>query len=134
MAAAPPAWFTHDVQKKARWLPDPLKKLGIDGAYRQRWNAFPDDVKAILGAFAIPEWMIALVPVDAAKEAEILKQFRSMANLAGAPPVGPVGERAEQFLIFGGAAQLPTPGDNQTGSASAPKAAPRRCRNTSWRR
>jgi len=65
----------------------------------------------------IPSWMVALVPMDADRQDEILKQFRFMTSLAGPPPANQFAERAEQLSIFGGAAELPTPGDNQTGAS-----------------
>jgi len=112
-----PAWFSKDVQRKARWLPAAVKQLGVEGAYRQRWNAFPADVQAILSRMAIPVWLIALVPAAADKQSEILKQFRFMADLAGPPPANKRALRVEQLLIFGGAGQLPTPGDEATGAS-----------------
>jgi hypothetical protein len=111
-----PAWFRRDVYRMARWLPDTVKTLGVDGAYQRRWDAFPDDVRAILWEMNIPPWLIALVPIDRNKQHEILAQFRFMDDLAGEPPANPIAARAEQLLIFGGAAQLPTPGDKQTGA------------------
>jgi hypothetical protein len=121
LAHPTPAWFLRDVQRKARWLPDPVREFGIEAAYRQRLNAFPDDVKNILGKMAIPPWLIALVPTAAFQQAEIEKQFRFMAYLAGPPPANPVAVRAEQLLIFGGAAQLPTPGDRASGASLGPE-------------
>jgi hypothetical protein len=111
-----PAWFRRDVYRMARWLPDAVKTLGVDAAYQRRWNAFPDDVRAVLAGMKIPPWLIALVPAKADKQHEILAQFRFMADLAGEPPTNPIAARAEQLLIFGGAAQLPTPGDKKTGA------------------
>jgi hypothetical protein len=112
-----PAWFRRDVQRMARWLPDAVKTLGVDGAYERRWNAFPDDIRAIFRRMSIPPWMIALVPSAPDKQDEIFKQCRFMADLAGDPPTSPVALRAEQLMIFGGSAQLPTPGDRMTGES-----------------
>lgn len=120
-AAAPipveavPTWFSHDVARRARWLPEQVKRLGLDGAYGERWDALSKDVKAILAAMRIPRWMIALMPAAPAQQKEILKQLRFIADLAGPAPTDAVARRAEQLLVFGGAAQLPTPGDRITG-------------------
>ena len=111
-----PAWFARDVARKARWLPDAVRRLGVEGAYRQRWNSLPAEIRTILEHLRIPRWMVALVPVAPGRQPEILKQFRFMADLAGPPPANPVALRAEQLLIFGGAAQLPTPGDRISGA------------------
>lgn len=119
--AAPPAWLARDVQRQARWLPAEVRQLGFAGAYRQRWATLPGDVQATIAQMRIPTWMVALVPVDADKQAEILKQFRFMVALAGPPPPNPIAARAEQLLIFGGSAQLPTPGDSVTGASLGPE-------------
>ncbi|MGH6988353.1 MAG: hypothetical protein ACREE3_00530 [Stellaceae bacterium] len=116
-AEAVPPWLVHDVKRKARWLPEAVKHLGLDGAYRERWSGLPPDIRRILIAMRIPRWMIALVPTAPAQQKSILKQLRFMADLAGKPPGNPVARRAEQLLIFGGAAQLPTPGDRVTGAS-----------------
>jgi hypothetical protein len=110
-----PDWLQHDVQHKAKWLPNNLKTSGLNAAYEQRWDSLPADIQAGITQMNIPAWMVALVPMDADKQDEIEKQFRFMTNLAGDPPTNTIAERAEQLLIFGGSAQLPTPGDNQTG-------------------
>ncbi len=39
-----------------------------------------------------------------------------IADLAGPAPASKLAKRAEQLLIFGGAAQLPTPGDRVSGA------------------
>jgi hypothetical protein len=116
-AAASPAWFARDVEREAPWLPEAIRQLGVSAAYRRRWNSFPDDIRTILAQIAIPPWLIALVPTAAGKQNEIFKQFRFMAALAGAPPANEMALRAEQLLVFGGAAQLPTPGDRKTGAS-----------------
>jgi hypothetical protein len=120
-AAAPaelvPPWLARDVARKALWLPETVKRLGLDGAYRQRWASLPKDVQRTIETMRIPRWMVALVPTTPAKEASILKQFHYMVELAGKPPVSPVARRAEQLLMFGGAAQLPTPGDRVSGAS-----------------
>jgi hypothetical protein len=112
-----PAWFTADVARKALWLPNNVKQAGIAGAYQQVWAWLAADIKAILTQMNIPTWLIALVPTAASSQAEIFKQFRFMPQLSGAPPVGEIAQRAEQLLIFGGSAQLPTPGDKVTGAS-----------------
>jgi hypothetical protein len=112
-----PAWFAADVAKKAKWLPDAVKQSGVDGAFRQVWQGLPADIQAILTRMNIPDWLIALTPTAASSQAEIFKQFRFMSDLAGAPPANPLAQRAEQLLIFGGAAQTPTPGDKTTGQS-----------------
>ena len=89
---------------------------GVEGAYRKRWDSLPDEVRDILTDMAIPSWMIALVPMAPSQQAEIMKQFRFMANLSGPPASSKLARRAEQLLIFGGAAQLPTPGDRRSGA------------------
>jgi hypothetical protein len=110
-----PAWFAADVAKKALWLPAAIKQSGVDGSYRQVWAWLPANIQAILTQMNIPSWLIALVPTAASSQAEIYKQFRFMADLAGAPPANALAARAEQLLIFGGSGQLPTPGDKTTG-------------------
>ena len=110
-----PSWLTQDVGRHAAWLPQAVRTLGIAGAYAQRWSTLPADIQAIITGMNIPPWMIALVPTDAAVQDEIFKQFRFMVTLAGDPPRGAVARRAEQLLMFGGCAQLPTPGDSKTG-------------------
>jgi len=112
-----PAWFTRDVRRMARWLPSTVKTLGIEGAYRQRWNSFPIEIQDTLRGMSLPSWLIALVPTAPEKQEEIYAQFRFIADLSGAPPANPVALRAEQLLVFGGAAQLPTPGDKMTGAS-----------------
>jgi len=113
--APTPSWFTQDVARGAQWLPDNIRQLGVNGAYQQRWSSLPDDIKSTITQMSIAPWMIALVPMDAGAQDEIFKQFRFMPELAGSPPANPIAARVEALLIFGGAAQLPTPGDNQTG-------------------
>jgi len=115
------AWLDRDIQRQARWLPDNVKRLGLDGAFDQRWRSLPDDIQAGIGEMDIPNWLIALVPMDADKEDEIFKQFRFMTSLGGDPPANPIAARAEQILIFAGSAQLPTPGDNQSGASLGPE-------------
>ncbi|MBV9861287.1 MAG: hypothetical protein JO267_03975 [Alphaproteobacteria bacterium] len=110
-----PAWFARDVQRQAIWLPANVKQFGIAGAYQQRWGSLPADVQASISQMNIPTWLIALIPIAAGQQTEILKQFRFMPSLAGSLPDNPISARVEQLLTFGGAAQLPTPGDNQTG-------------------
>lgn len=110
-----PSWLTRDIHRKAKWLPTNVKSMGLSGAFKQRWDTLPPDIQAGLQQMKIPLWMIALVPVSAAPQDEILKQFRFMTDLAGAPPANRIAARAERLLIFAGSAQLPTPGDNQTG-------------------
>jgi hypothetical protein len=114
---AAPAWFTADVARKALWLPDNVKRAGIAGAYQQVWAWLPSDIQANLTQMNIPQWLIALVPVAASSQADIFQQFRFMVDLSGAPPANILAQRAEQLLIFGGSAQLPTPGDNTTGQS-----------------
>lgn len=116
-----PDWLLRDLQRQARWLPNAIKSAGLDGAFQQRWTSLPGDIQGTIGQMDIPSWMIALVPVEAEKQDEILKQFRFISDLAGDPPAGPIAARAEQLLIFGGAAQLPTPGDSQTGASLGPE-------------
>ncbi|HEX3861385.1 MAG TPA: hypothetical protein VHY35_06790 [Stellaceae bacterium] len=115
--AQSPAWLTRDIQRKAKWLPTNIKNQGLSAAFQQRWEALPPDLQGALVQMSIPSWMIALVPMDADKQDEIQKQFRFMVTLAGAPPGNRIAARAEQILIFAGSAQLPTPGDNQTGAS-----------------
>jgi len=116
LSGAMPGWFARDVQRHARWLPASVRELGVAGAYRKRWDSLPDEVRDILKDMAIPSWMIALVPMAPSQQAEIMKQFRFMANLSGPPAASKLARRAEQLLIFGGAAQLPTPGDRASGA------------------
>jgi hypothetical protein len=116
-----PSWFTHDIQRKASWLPSDIKRLGVNVAYQNRWDVFPDDIRTILNDMQIPHWLIALVPMDLSRQEEIFKQFRFMVDLAGSPPVGKLAQRVEQLLIFGGAAQLPTPGDAKSGVSLGPE-------------
>jgi hypothetical protein len=113
---AMPAWFARDVQRRARWLPAAVRELGLEEAYRRRWASLPEDARAILDMMSIPRWMIALVPTAPSQQAEIVKQIGFIADLAGPPPASKLARRAEQLLIFGGAAQLPTPGDRQSGA------------------
>ena len=112
-----PAWLARDIQRRARWLPDNVKRLGLDGAFDERWRSLPEEIQAGIAEMDIPNWLVALVPMDADKQDEIFKQFRFMNDLAGPPPETPLAARAEQILIFAGSAQLPTPGDNQTGAS-----------------
>lgn len=116
LAGAMPAWFARDVQRRARWLPATVRELGIEEAYRRRWASLTDDARAVLEERTIPQWMIALIPTEPGKQDEILKQIVFMADLAGPPPASKLARRAEQLLIFGGAAQLPTPGDRVSGA------------------
>ena len=119
-ASAMPAWFARDVQRRARWLPDSVKQFGVEGAHQRRWNSFPDDVRWVLGQMSLPSWMIALVPTATAQD-EIFKQLRFIGNLAGPAPASPLAKRVEQLLVFGGAAQLPTPGDRVSGACLGPE-------------
>ena len=116
-----PAWFLRDVQRRARWLPQSIRDLGLEAAYQQRWNSLPDDIRATIGKMNIPAWMVALVPTAALEQAEIMKQFRFMGYLAGPAPASAPAARAEQLLIFGGSAQLPTPGDRVSGASLGPE-------------
>jgi hypothetical protein len=120
-AEATPAWLSRDVARQARWLPESVRRRGLEAAYRDRWTSFPPEVRRGLVEMRIPRWMVALVPAAPKKQHEILKQFRFMTDLAGTPPGNPVALRAEQLLIFGGAAQLPTPGDRVTGACLGPE-------------
>lgn len=113
---AAPAWFTRDVAKRARWLPIDVRRDGWEAASRRRWNRLPDDARAALDGLAVPSWMIALMPIDGPQD-EILKQIRFIAQLAGPAPQSALARRAEQLLLFAGAAQLPTPGDSRTGES-----------------
>jgi hypothetical protein len=117
MGGAVPGWFARDVGRRARWLPAEVKDLGIVEAHRRRWGTLPEDVRAILFEMAIPGWLVALIPTTPVHQHEILKQFRFMAQLAGPPAASKLARRAEQLLIFGGAAQLPTPGDRNSGES-----------------
>jgi hypothetical protein len=110
-----PAWFTADVARQAQWLPANVQQLGIVGAYQQVWAWLPAGIQANLAQMNIPHWLISLVPMAASSQADIFQQFRFMVSLSGPPPANPLAQRAEQLLIFGGSAQLPTPGDNVTG-------------------
>lgn len=110
-----PAWLRADIQRRAKWLPQPIRDLGLDQAYRQRLDTLPEDVHSILGNLKIPPWMIALIPAAPALQGEILAQLRFMLDLAGEPPANPIAARLERLLLFGGAAQLPTPGDEASG-------------------
>jgi hypothetical protein len=116
LAGAMPAWFARDVQRRARWLPAAVKELGLEEAYRKRWSSFSDDARAILEEMTIPSWMVALVPMAPSQQDEITKQILYIADLAGPAPASKLARRAEQLLIFGGAAQLPTPGDRMSGA------------------
>src|SRR6185437_191766 len=89
LSGAMPGWFARDVQRHARWLPASVRELGVAGAYRKRWDSLPDEVRDILKDMAIP---------------------------SGPPAASKLARRAEQLLIFGGAAQLPTPGDRASGA------------------
>jgi hypothetical protein len=115
MGGAVPAWFARDVARRARWLTPGVKDFGIVEAHRRRWETLPEDVRTILVEMAIPAWLVALIPTTPVRQHEIMKQFRFMAQLAGPPAASKLARRAEQLLIFGGAAQLPTPGDRNSG-------------------
>lgn len=117
LPGAMPAWFAHDVARRARWLPASIRELGLAEAYRRRWASLTDDARAILEERNIPAWMIALIPTAPTQQDEIMKQFVFMADLAGPPAASKLAQRAEQLLIFGGAAQLPTPGDRSSGAS-----------------
>lgn len=110
-----PAWLQKDITRKARWLPSSIKNQGLDLAYQQRVMSLPGSVQSVLAQLSIPKWMVALIPIDANSQDEINKQISGMLYLAGSAPTGRLAQRAEQLLLFGGAAQLPTPGDNKTG-------------------
>ncbi|MGZ3726562.1 MAG: hypothetical protein ACXWQQ_12215 [Pseudobdellovibrio sp.] len=110
-----PAWFQHDIARHARWLPPNIKSLGIDKAYQQRFAQLPPQIQTVLRELNIPPWLVALIPTDSSIQDEINKQLSGLTLLAGPAPQGPLAQRAEQLLLFGGAAQLPTPGDAVTG-------------------
>ena len=112
-----PVWFQRDVARKAKWLPSSIKTLGLNGAFQSRWSELPLEVQDSLGQARIPKWMIALIPTDPSVQSEISKQLVAINSLSGAAPTGALAQRAEQLLIFGGAAQLPTPGDVTTGAS-----------------
>ncbi|KYG66224.1 hypothetical protein AZI86_03950 [Bdellovibrio bacteriovorus] len=121
IVAATPAWFFQDVKRGASWLPQLIKDVGLNEAVQQRFYQLPSDVQLALDKARIPAWMIALIPIDPAKQTEIHNQLRHMLNLAGTPASSAIGQRAEQLLIFAGAAQLPTPGEEKTGRSLGPE-------------
>jgi hypothetical protein len=112
-----PDWFMRDVQRKAQWLPEIVRHSGVNFAFQSRWSSLPQDIQGVLDEMAIPSWQIALIPTAENQQAEIFKQLRFMSHLSGPPASSPLAQRAEQLLIFGGSAQLPTPGDAQTGAS-----------------
>jgi hypothetical protein len=118
---ATPPWFQKDIARKAKWLPQSLKTQSLDLAYRQRESSLPGNVQAVLAQLNIPKWMVALIPSDVSVQDEINKQISGMTYLAGPKPSGALAQRAEQLLLFGGAAQLPTPGDSRTGASLGPE-------------
>lgn len=110
-----PAWLQSDIRRRASWLPRPIRQNGLEQTYRARWESLSADVQQILLDLRIPAWMIALIPTAPALQDEILAQFHFMSDLAGEPPANPIAARLERLLLFGGAAQLPTPGDEISG-------------------
>lgn len=117
IVAAMPAWFYQDVQRGAKWLPPLIRNLGLNAAVQKRFEILPYDVQLALDTARVPAWMIALIPTEPEKLNEIHNQLRNMLQLAGTPPQSALGRRAEQLLIFAGAAQLPTPGEEKTGKS-----------------
>lgn len=115
MPGIAPGWFINDVNKKAAWLPKEIRQRGLNEAIMARWNLLPLDIQLILHNSRIPAWMVPLIPNDPNRNEEIYKQLRFMRALAGPASASKIGARAEQLLIFGGAAQLPTPGDSVSG-------------------
>jgi hypothetical protein len=112
---AMPAWLRADIRRRAKWLPRPIIETGLDQAYRQRWSSLPGEIRGILTDLKIPAWLIALIPTTPAIQDEVLKQFQFMVDLPGEPPANSIAARLERLLLFGGAAQLPTPGDDASG-------------------
>jgi hypothetical protein len=112
-----PEWFAHDIRVKAKWLPSEINTLGLEATFQTKWNALPLDVRMNLDRLRIPSWQISLIPLGTNQKEEIIKQLRFMVDLAGAAPGSLISMRMEQLLLFGGSAQLPTPGDKVTGKS-----------------
>lgn len=116
-----PAWFKQDIARKAKWLPSIIRNNGLQQAYEQRISTLPYEVIHSLEQLNIPAWMIALIPTSPSIQNEIHKQLAGITFLRGPAPRGNLAARAEQLLIFGAAAQLPTPGDKTTGASLGPE-------------
>lgn len=114
-----PRWFQVDVARKAPWLPVLIRQAGVESAYQKRLALLPADVQEILLDLQIPKWMIALIP--STDQNEISNQIRNLVALAGPSSESKLAQRAEQLLLFGGAAHLPTPGDRTTGRSLGPE-------------
>lgn len=117
-----PSWFQRDLNRQSKWLPSQIRKNGVEAIYQQNWAKLSPEAQNSLLQLAIPEWMIALIPTsDSGQLSEINKQLAGIKSLSGAAPTGELARRAEQLLIFAGAAQLPTPGDRLTGASLGPE-------------
>ena len=116
-----PPWFKQDIARKAKWLPGSIKSQGLDQAYRNRLSTLPYHVVSTLEGQNIPGWMIALIPSSQNIQDEIHKQLSNINYLNGSGPQSSLARRAEQLLVFAGAAQLPTPGDKATGQSLGPE-------------
>lgn len=116
-----PPWFKKDIARKAKWLPSSIKNNGLEAAYKLRVSSLPYEVTSSLEQLNIPKWMIALIPTSPNIQGEIHKQLSGITFLRGPAPKGSLARRAEQLLIFGAAAQLPTPGDKTTGASLGPE-------------
>ena len=110
-----PASFERDVARKAAWLPQVIKNEGVSTAYQKRFALFPENVQQTLTKQEIPAWMIALVSPAIEHRDEINQAILATASLAGQPPANKYAARFEVLLEFMAAAQMPTPGDVNTG-------------------
>lgn len=112
-----PPWIKEDVARKAAWLPASIRQMGLQAAYAKRMNQFPESARSILISRSIPYWMIALTPTEPGVQQEILDQIKNVNQLAGQAPESDLAKRSEELLVFAGALQIPSPGDNKSGKS-----------------
>ncbi len=111
-ADVPPTWLTDGIARGQKWIPENVRKEGIDRAYQERINSLPPDTQSAIDKMNIPHWMVAMMPAPDAKSAnETYGNIKFVSQME--PPAGtkPMAERMQTLLAFAGAAKLPTPGD-----------------------
>jgi len=108
----PPAWLRDGIAKGQQWIPENVRKEGVDRAYQDRMSSLPPDVQSAVNKMNIPHWMVAMMPAPDAKSAnDTYGNIKAVADMVPPPGTKPMAERMQTLLAFAGAAKLPTPGD-----------------------
>jgi len=108
----PPAWLTDGIARGQKWIPENVRKEGVDRAYQERINSLPPETQIAIHKMNIPHWMVAMMPAPDAKSAnETYGNINFVSQLEPPPGTKPMAERMQTLLAFAGAAKLPTPGD-----------------------